>query len=372
MRIGIDARLYSQTGVGRYIRSIISELSTLDNKNEYIIYLNSNESSLINIKNNKWTKKVINLEWHSLKEQFVMPGILNDDRLDIVHFPYFNVPVFYTGKYILTIHDLIIDHFDTGKASTRAYPLYKLKRFGYKISMTRAIHAAKALIAISQTTKDEIIDHYRVDADSINITYDALDGSFRKIADTRTPLKLFSSPYVLYVGNAYPHKNLNRLIDSFSMISKTKHYSLVLAGDDPYFYPRLQQYVRRKRMDSEIIFFGYANDSQLFDLYSYCSCLVFPSLMEGFGIPNLEAVYCNKLPVISDIPVFREIWGNDVEYFDPENTSQMAAKILSVLSLSKTEYSRKVALGKRHLSGYHWRKTAEKTLAIYNKVFRSS
>ena len=129
MKIGIDARLYTQTGVGRYLRNIIGELGKVDTKNTYIVYLRSQEFELFSPPNKRWMKKRLDFRWHTLREQLIVPFILWRDNLDVVHFPYFNVPILYPRKYLLTIHDLIIDHFDTGRASTLPSFFYKLKHF---------------------------------------------------------------------------------------------------------------------------------------------------------------------------------------------------------------------------------------------------
>ncbi|MBI4991200.1 glycosyltransferase family 4 protein [Candidatus Gottesmanbacteria bacterium] len=373
MRIGIDARLYTQTGVGRYIRNIIAELSLLDNENEYIIYLRNQEYDLVKLPTENWQKKIINIPWHTVKEQLILPSLLLKDNLDVVHFPYFNVPIFYPQKYLLTIHDLIVDHFDTGRASTLPYPFYLLKRFGYKISLTRGIKKASLITAISHTTKQEIIDHYNVAKDKITVTYDALDIKFLETAKKHKAKNYYSFPYILYVGNAYPHKNLERLVMAFPKLKKIfPNIKLVLAGEDKFFYPRLKQFGKENNLEQEIIFFGNADDSQLFNLYSFSKCLVFPSLMEGFGLPNLEALACGILPVVSDIPVFREIWGDRLSYFDPYNIEDMAGKIQHVLQLSHGEYQKAVLHAQKRIEDFNWKKTALATLKIYEMICRSS
>lgn len=371
MRIGIDARLYIQTGVGRYLRNLMAELSAIDRKNEYIIYLRSQEYDLVKLPNDRWRKRRIDIRWHTIKEQVLLPLTLLRDNLDIAHFPYFNVPIFYPKKYLLTIHDLIVDHFDTGRASTLPYPLYLLKRLGYKVSITLGIKKASAITAISETTKQEITSHYHVDPEGITVTYDALDLHFQETLNKHKPKNYYTFPYILYVGNAYPHKNLERLIQALKIINQSKKIKLVLAGDDNYFYPRLKNFAEELGVSEEIIFFGDANDSELINLYTFSECLVFPSLMEGFGLPNLEAIACGKLPVMSDIPVFREIWGDSVDYFDPYNEEDMAAKILSDIKTPNDRYQKRVEILKKRLDDFSWRETAMKTLEIYNQIYNS-
>ncbi|MBM3283223.1 glycosyltransferase family 4 protein [Candidatus Gottesmanbacteria bacterium] len=372
MRIGIDARLYRQTGVGRYLRNLIAELTMVDDRNEYIVYFRREEFNDFVPPNKRWVKKIVDLPWHTLKEQLIFPIILQKDELHIAHFPYFNVPIFYPGKYLLTVHDLIIDHFDTGRASTLPTLLYKVKRLGYKLSITSGIKRACAITAISETTKQELIDHYNVSSDRITVTYDALDNNFKKVAKTCSPINYFNVPYILYVGNAYPHKNLERLFQAFRIIRNKKRIKLVLAGEDNYFYPRLKRYASKLGLEKKVVFFGNANDIQLVNLYTYSECLVFPSLMEGFGLPNFEALYCNCLPVISDITAFREIWTEKLPYFNPYDSKNIADKILEVLALTANRYRKRVEEAKKRIYAFNWRSTTLETLRIYNKIYQSS
>lgn len=371
MRIGIDARLYNQTGVGRYISNLINHLAIFDNHNQYFIYLRKKEFSSFNPPNKRWQKRLLDISWHTAMEQLAVPKILATDKLDVTHFPYFNVPLLYKGKYLLTIHDLIIDHFDTGRASTQPLFFYKIKRLGYKVVTTFGIRKASHVIAISQTTKQEIINHYHVDPAKITVTYDATDERFLKIIKREKPHNYYNFPYLIYVGNAYPHKNLERLCQAYKIISQKKKIKLVLVGEDDYFYSRLQNYVANIGLKGEVIFFGKADDRELHNLYSHATCLVFPSLMEGFGMPNLESLFCGRMPVVSDIPAFREVWGKQLFYFNPFDIEDMAKTILKILDLPKGEYQKMVNQAKKRMNNFSWEKTAKQTLIIYEKIYNS-
>jgi glycosyltransferase involved in cell wall biosynthesis len=369
MRIGIDARLYSQTGVGRYIQNLTRELAVIDSENSYLIYLRKRDYFDFKLPNRRWTKRILDVAWHTIQEQFIVPYVFLRDKIDVAHFPYFNVPIFYPKNYLLTIHDLIVDHFDTGRASTYSYPLYKIKRIGYKLSLSSGIKRAGAISAISETTKKEIIDHYHVPDGKITITYDALDRAFSELAKQK-PQSFYSFPYILYVGNAYPHKNLERMIDAFVIVLKKQPIKLILAGNDNYFYPRLKLYVQKLGLLENIIFFGEADDRELINLYNNALCLVFPSLMEGFGLPNLEAIACGRLSVISDIPAFHEVWGDKLIYFNPLDPDDIANKILDIINLPKDEYDRKVKKAKQRLQDFSWKKTGVTTLKLYEQIYR--
>ncbi len=173
MKIGIDARLINETGVGRYTQELVANLAKTDRDNQYTLFLRKDEYNNFQAPSSNFQKRLIDVRWHSLKEQLILPFLLWREKPDLLHFPYFSVPIFYPGKFIVTIHDLILDHFDTGKASTRPWFIYKIKRWGYKLVMWIALHRAVKVITVSETTKKEIIDHYRIKPEKIEVTYEA-------------------------------------------------------------------------------------------------------------------------------------------------------------------------------------------------------
>src|ERR1035437_588767 len=151
MKIGIDARLWNQTGVGRYIRNLVKNLQEIDLKNNYVLFVKPADFENVKsqITNPKWKIIKSDINWHTVSEQVKFVLVLNKEKLDLVHFPYFSVPILYNKPFVVTIHDLIINHFSTGKASTLAYPLYLAKRAAYKFVIKRAAEKAKKIITPS-------------------------------------------------------------------------------------------------------------------------------------------------------------------------------------------------------------------------------
>lgn len=174
--------------------------------------------------------------------------------------------------------------------------------------------------------------------------------------------------YFLYVGNAYPHKNLEGLLEAFSRLQSTVYsLQLILVGTEDYFYKRLKDKVEKMGLKNEVIFYGPATRDELNNLYRNATALVFPSLMEGFGLPGLEAM-ANGCPVIcSDIPVFKEIYGEAAVYFDPNNIDDIREKMTICLNDSN-QLSKIIEKGKEQSKKYSWEKLARQTLAIYQEV----
>lgn len=358
MRIGIDARLIGETGVGRYIRNLIANLALIDTNNEYVVFLREAGYRTFELPGTNWTKVLADVPWHSVTEQIIMPGILRRQSLDIFHVPYFNVPVFYFGKIVVTIHDLTILHFDTGKATTLPWVLYKIRRIGYRFILWWGITRAAHIIAVSNETKKEIMEHFPVPAEKITVTYEGFDETLGEYPEEKPLVK---EPYFLYVGNAYPHKNLEVLVDSFGeYLNSTPNRKLVFVGRDDYFYRRLTEYVGRKGLSRAVSFFGFATERQLANLYRHAEALVFPSKMEGFGLPALEAAAAGCPVICSDIPVFRELMGDNASYFDPDDSHGLALMLDRKRSRPK----------KPSKDIFSWRTLSRKTLDLYERSNR--
>ncbi|MEK7533187.1 MAG: glycosyltransferase family 1 protein [Patescibacteria group bacterium] len=369
MRIGIDARLIDETGVGRYVRNLISEVSLQDKTNEYVVFLPPKRFAEFLLPNVRWSKVSAFPHWHTLSEQMVMPKLLDASRLDLVHIPYHNPPLMYRGRMVITIHDLTILHFATGKATTLPLPLYYLKRLAYWIELWIGLRKATGIIAVSETTKKEIVDHFHIPSDKIAVTYEGVDTALVDIFKKR----IIQHPYFLYVGNAYPHKNIETLLEGFALfihsLAAQQKLKLVLVGSDDFFYRRLKTHVGKLSMTESVMFFGPANDAQLISLYQHARAFVFPSRMEGFGLPALEALSLGCRVCVSDIPVFHEILGDKATYFD-QNSAHAIAKTLGHV-WSERRVTPEVLPDFRKFAGtYSWQKMARETLDIYERSTR--
>ncbi|MDD4272075.1 MAG: glycosyltransferase family 1 protein, partial [Patescibacteria group bacterium] len=180
---------------------------------------------------------------------------------------------------------------------------------------------------------------------------------------------LISQPYLLYVGNAYPHKNLEGLIKVFSEIEKAPFnkggrgdLKLVLVGKEDYFYHRLKQYA--KNFSNNIIFPGYVPDNELKELYSRAILYVFPSFYEGFGLPPLEAMAHGLAVVSSDKTCLPEILGEAALYFNPDDEVDMKNKIVEALNNGKLRETLKNR-GYEQIKKYSWHRCASQTLEVY-------
>lgn len=173
MKILIDARLYGpkDTGIGRYTKELVENLSKIDRKNKYVIFLRKSDFEELSLPNN-WTKVLANFGHYTFAEQFKLPGLIAKYKPDLVHFPHFNVPVMYFGKYVVTIHDLIMHKFTSGTATTKTFPLYQIKRIGYHIAFLKAVYGSKKIIVPCEAIKDDVAKYYRLNKNKIVVTYE--------------------------------------------------------------------------------------------------------------------------------------------------------------------------------------------------------
>jgi glycosyltransferase involved in cell wall biosynthesis len=373
MRIGIDARFYGSVGkgLGRYTQKLIENLEKMSTPfgHKYFVFLRKQNWEEYQPTNKNFTKVLADIPWYGIREQIIFPRIIKKLKLDLVHFPHFNVPYFYSGKFIVTVHDLILFHFPTRRASTLSPLAYRLKSAAYKIVIRNAIKKSKAILAVSQYTKKDILKYFRIDPKKVFVTLEAVDFFPATPSDLPRQKVLekygIMKPYILYVGNAYPHKNLDVLAMAFrEVIKKHPLLRLVLVGKEDYFYRRLKKLVSDLKMEN-IIFTDFVSDNYLPVIYQESQAYVFPSLYEGFGLPPLEAM-CENTPVISSsASCLPEILGEAAYYFDPKAIGEISEAIEKVL-IDKDLRETLVLAGRKQVKKYSWKKMAEETLRIYD------
>jgi glycosyltransferase involved in cell wall biosynthesis len=173
MKILIDARLYGleNAGLGRYLINLVSELSKFDSKNEYVLLLRKKYFDNLSLPTN-WKKVLADFHHYSFKEQIFLPGLINKENPDLVHFPHFNVPIFFRGKYIVTIHDMLMHQFTGLSATTLPAPFYCLKQTVYKFVFAMAVGRAVKVIVPSETVKNDLISHYKINSKKVEVIYE--------------------------------------------------------------------------------------------------------------------------------------------------------------------------------------------------------
>ncbi|HEX8974509.1 MAG TPA: glycosyltransferase family 1 protein [Patescibacteria group bacterium] len=368
-RIGIDARFFGSLGkgLGRYTQKLIENLERIDRENQYVVFLRKDNFDEYVPKNPNFHKVLADYRWYTFSEQLFFPRLLKKHDLDLVHFPHFNVPLLYRRKIVVTIHDLILLHFPTLRSTTLSPIWYWIKYLAYKWVIGSAVSRARHILTVSEFTKKDILEHYSKAKNKISVTYEACENGQEKERknDSQIIRKYgIMKPYLLYVGNAYPHKNLERLIDAFGqLLQGNPELMLVLVGKEDYFYGRLKAYARAKGIAS-VIFAGFVPDDELGQFYADAQAYVFPSLYEGFGLPPLEAMK-ELVPVIcSNHECMQEILGDAAYFVDAHSQNELANGLDEVLANEKLRQAL-VEKGKKQIKKYSWEKMAQDTLAAY-------
>ena len=369
MKLGIDARFFGTLGkgLGRYTQKLIEHLEKIDTENQYYVFLRRENFEEYVPKNPNFQKVLADFQWYSFAEQLGFPWLLRKYELDLMHFPHFNVPLLYFGKFVITIHDLILLHFPTKRATTLQPIWYKLKFLAYRATIFSAIVRCQKIITVSEFTKKDILGEYPSAKNKIFVTYEACeDLPQNKTQNDAQILQKYGimKPYLLYVGNAYPHKNLEKLIEAFALVlNQKKELNLVLIGKEDYFYKRLKKFVEKNKIRN-VNFPGFVPDDELQIFYANATLYVFPSLYEGFGLPPLEAMK-NGAPVISSMSAcMPEILGESAHFMNAENEKEIAKVILQVMQDEKLK-AELILKGYAQVKKYSWEKMARETLKIY-------
>lgn len=369
MKIGIDARMFgSGFGLARYVRELILHLELNDNENEYVIFLQKNNWDVYTPARPQFQKVLADIPWYSVPEQVSLPRILRRAAVDLMHFPHWNVPLAYRGPFVATIHDLTMYRYPRTDASTHGPLVYWAKDQAHRLVVRQAVRRAKRLFVTSEFTKEDIHHTLGVSREKMLVTYQAPFCHGDQTEGQTTTLVEYGihKPYVLYVGAAYPHKNLSTLLEAWQIFLRNygDTYQLVLVGKHDWFYEKIKAAVRTI---PQVVCTGFVPDAALSALYAQASLFVYPSLYEGFGLPPLEAMAKNVPVVASNRSCLPEILGEGALYIDPENSEQMADMIYRGLTDEAVRFDLR-SQAKIELLRYSWDTLAATTVSEYRRV----
>lgn len=375
MKILLDGRFYGleHAGIGRYSQNLIDELAKIDTQNDYVVLLAPKYFKDLKLPSN-WTKVKANFRHYTITEQLRLPMIIARHKPDLCHFLHFNVPVFYFGKFIVTLHDMEMHKSKGKEATTRAFFSYNLWRLGYKFVFANAVRRSVKIVVPTRQVKKEIGEYFKPRQDKIVVIYEGVNNSFsEKVSVTTTSniLKkyaLLEKKYFFYNGNAYPHKNLPRAIDALKILNKTHKALLVIASSRSVFSERLIELVKVHNLQNLVKIIGFVTDEELLVLHQNSVAFLYPSLMEGFGLQGLEAMASGTLLCASDIPIFHEIYQGNALYFDPNEPESIVGTLVKAFEIPSTKRESMILSGKKYASRFSWIKMAKETLASYISV----
>lgn len=359
-KIGIDARLITQTGVGVYTKNLLLNLEKLAPREWQVnVYLRAEDFNAVEFSSKNFYKKRANFAWHSFDEQLGFLKLLNKDDNDLVHFTYFSYPIRYKRKFISTIHDLTPLLYKTGKASTKNPLIYNAKYFVLSQVLKTQLKNSQAIITPTKSVKNELLKVYgQAYEGKIFSIYEGVSEEIKN-AEENNKLKDKFKDFLICVNNFYPHKNTDRLIQAFKKIKTST--KLILIGPDDFFANRTFQLINQLKLNKEIICITNVKLRDLVFFYKNAKAIINPSLSEGFGLSLVEAAYFSCPIIASDIPVFREVLEENYLKFNPRSVDDIESKIKYFIA-NKPKFDYKKISAK-----YSFEKMTKETLKLYEK-----
>jgi glycosyltransferase involved in cell wall biosynthesis len=367
VRIAIDARKLHDFGIGTYIRNLLRGLAKIDKTTEYVLFCNPEDGAVAGELGPNFRAVPEPAGHYSITEQVSIPLAVKRARVDLFHAPHYVLPALTPGPTVVTIHDCI--HL--------MFPQYLKHRMGYayaRASIWTAAHKSDRIFTVSEQSKRDILKFFKVPPEKIVVTPNAIDDRFgikpsdELVMQTRERYQL-SNPYILYVGNIKPHKNLERLIEAFHYVRSQgrSELELLIIGDEISKLQTLRRAVHRHGLHRYVRFHGHVSDQTLAVLYRLASVFVFPSLYEGFGLPPLEAMASGTPVVTSNVSSLPEVVGDAAVFVDPYSSDAIAEGILEVLRSAHLR-ARLREKGYARVQEYSWMRSVERVREIYGEV----
>lgn len=370
MRIALDCRsaFPGRGGIGRYAESLARALARLDGKHDYLILVTGRQTEQIvrdgRAKQITVQAAMIDQVW----EQLQLPMVLEEHGVDLYHNPCFSLPVVKTTRWrVATVHDVVFrSHPDLVAPGLRDY----LDHWS-----EHSLDAADAIITATEFSKQDIIGAYGTPGEKIHVIPHGVEERFRKqnsggsAAGLRKKYKL-PKRFVLYVGAIEAKKNIERLLEAFSLLVKDGDVGdrkLVLAGGQGGKGYDIDSAIGRNDLREHVIVTGYIDDKDMVGLMNLAGLFVYPSLHEGFGLPPLEAMACGTPTVVSDATCLPEVVGDGALVAPAEDAPGLAeqmAKGLKDKNLRRSLMRR----GRRRSKEFTWERTAQRTLDLYESV----
>ncbi|MDP8214246.1 MAG: glycosyltransferase family 1 protein [Candidatus Euphemobacter frigidus] len=373
MKIGINALYLIPGRVGGseiYLRRLISALSRIDRENEYIVFTNRENSGSFDLGDNfrehhcpvRALIRPHRIAW----EQLVLPYRARQHNLNVLHSPGFVAPLFSPCPSVITILDLIYLEFpETFPFAARTW-----MRFLVRHSARRA----RAIIALSRYSRDEIlwaldIPFWKIKAIYMGGGEDKPPQIPREERNRILHKAGIVPPFILTVAAAHPHKNLMRLLEAYyQLLKEEKRYQLVIVGvKHNRYYQKLVNMLERLNLRGRVVFTGWIPEREKECIYNEARLLVFPSLLEGFGLPILESMRCGLPVACSELPSLAEVAGEAACLFNPYSVEDITRTLLDCLSNDDLR-RRLIARGRIHAEKFNWEETAWKTLEVYREA----
>ncbi len=366
MHVGIDARLvyYTRAGIGEYTLRLTQALAEAFPQDRFVLLQDRRQQQkLIGAGNVRVAYSQV--PSHHTLEQVLLPWVIGGLNVNLFHSPDFVPPLRYKGRSVITIHDLaflIYPHFLT-KDGARYYG-----------QIDRAVRRADHIIAVSHSTKNDLVRMLGVAEERITVIHEAADPRMRPIPRAEALQRvqaLYGVPddFILFVSTIEPRKNVGGLLRAYRRLRDDYRLTpaLVLAGSPGWLNDDVHALVNQLNLKEHTYFLGRVETNDLPYLYNAARCLVHPAFYEGFGLTPLEAMACGTPTIVSNVSSLPEVVGDAALLVDPNQDEEITVALWRILTDKDLAASLRMKAQQRAAS-FSWRRAAEQTMAVYRKV----
>ena len=354
--IAIDARLINSS-TGTYIERLLHYLEKVDTTNYYTVLVREKDETYWTPTNDNFSVKVANFEAYTFSEQLGFKRLLDELNPDLVHFCMPQQPVGYKGKKVTTFHDLTL--LNTYNSDKNWFE-YRFKQAVGRFVFKNVARTSSYVLTPTDFTKQAVLELTGIPESKIIVTPEAAETTITNVQEYSLPFKRF----IMYVGQQPDYKNVRRLGDAHQkLLKKYPDLGLVLVGKLADDTKANKAYFESKEYEN-IHFTGFLPNEHRDWLMQHCAAYVFPSMMEGFGLPGLEAMAAGAPVVSSNATCLPEVYGDAAEYFNPYSVDDMAATIEQVIS-DKNLQKKLITAGSKQVKKYSWKRMAEQTHQVY-------
>lgn len=367
MKIAFDLRRIGNPGIGRYMKGLAEAVIRAAPENDYLLIVPSGFRDEIGAERKNVRRVTSHAKCYSIREQIELPRLLVREKIDLLHSPHFNVPVFRPCRLVVTIHDVIYLECSQDLPSA-------IGKLYYRGMISAAVRFADRVITVSEFSRKDIIRHLKIAPEKIEVIYPGLDPGFGCAPEDCTRavrLKYgIAGKYILYTGIFRPRKNHAGLIRAFRhFLDRGEQAQLVIAGPLDGSASELRQLVSEIGLNGKVVFTGFVKEDDLAALYSGARVYACPSLYEGFGFTVIEAMACGVPVVCSPFTSLPEVACDAALYADANSAQDFGHALWEAFRDASLRASL-VERGLNNVRRFQWNSTATRVLEVYDSVLK--
>jgi glycosyltransferase involved in cell wall biosynthesis len=369
-KIGIDARKLQDFGIGTYIRNLVRALAAIapdDFQARYVLLVRAEDREQLADLPPNFELTVESAPVYSARELVTLSWQLWRQRLDLYHATHYVLPLAAPPRVVVTIHDII--HL--------LYPEFLPNRLAFfyaRRMIQRSLTRGERIIAVSQNTRSDLMETFGVDGKKIEVIYNGVEDVFRRrLPEEEIERWLhslgISRPYLLFVGNPKPHKNLDTVVQAYARARQMAPFDapLICVGNRSGSEFKIRQRAEQLGIGNQVRLLGHVAQEALPAIYQGATLFLYPTLYEGFGLPVVEAMASGTAVITSNTSALKEVAQSYALLVDPLDIPAMAKAIAQCMA--EPEHRAALArLGLRRAQDFSWEKTARRTLGVYRAV----